>query len=166
MIKLDFFLGIVAYYIIDDLITYYYKKNNNYEKSNIEYYNINELIHSFMFFSYFIFLIISLYKQYKNPHILFISFVFLKYSTIFYFYQELKKEHYGSPLSDDEDVPEELRSYNSEGYSPENEWDIDENVHKRWDWILDEIIWTFENILDDDWENLCYTDGDFDRVKF
>lgn len=80
--------------------------------------------------------------------------------------KQLKKEHYGSPLSDDEDVPEELRSYNSEGYSPENEWDIDENIHKRWDWILDEIIWTFENILDDDWENLCYTDGDFDRVKY
>ncbi len=93
MVKLTYFIGIVAYYILDDLLTYYYKKNNN-EKSNIENYNVVELIHLFMFFSYLIFLFISLYRKYKNPHILFISFIFIKYSTIFYFYPQIQQEHY------------------------------------------------------------------------
>ncbi len=94
MVKLTYFIGIVAYYILDDLLTYYYKKTNNLEKSNIDNYDVVELIHLFMFFSYIIFLLISLYKKYKNHQILFISFIFIKYSSIFYFYPQIQQEHY------------------------------------------------------------------------
>ena len=61
--------------------------------------------------------------------------------------QELRSQKSGSPFTDDEDVPDHLKSC----YAPrvENEWDTDENFHKRWDWVLDEIIWTFEQLHPD-----------------
>lgn len=56
--------------------------------------------------------------------------------------KQLKVTKHGSPLIGDEDVPEELKSTSPP--PKENEWDIDDNHHKRWDWILDEMIWAFE----------------------
>lgn len=53
--------------------------------------------------------------------------------------QQLKLTKHGSGMVDDEDVPEELRSTSAP--PKENEWDTDDNVHKRWDWVLDEMIW-------------------------
>jgi len=53
--------------------------------------------------------------------------------------QQLKLTKHGSGRVDDEDVPEELRSTSAP--PKENEWDIDDNWHKRWDWVLDEMIW-------------------------
>ena len=64
--------------------------------------------------------------------------------------KQLKQEKHGAPLVDDEDVPEELRS--TAAPAKENDWDVDENHFKRWDWVLDEMIWAFEQTLnyDDD----------------
>ena len=60
--------------------------------------------------------------------------------------QQLKLTKHGSGMVDDEDVPEELRSTSA---SPkENEWDIDDNFHKRWDWVLDEMIWAMTEHAD------------------
>ena len=56
--------------------------------------------------------------------------------------QQLKRDKHGSGMVDDEDVPEELRSTSAP--PKENEWDTDANVHKRWDWVLDEMIWTMK----------------------
>lgn len=53
--------------------------------------------------------------------------------------QQLKRDKHGSGMVDDEDVPEELRSTSAP--PKENEWDTDDNLHKRWDWVLDEMIW-------------------------
>lgn len=53
--------------------------------------------------------------------------------------QQLKRDKHGSGMVDDEDVPEELRSTSAP--PKENEWDTDANLHKRWDWVLDEMIW-------------------------
>lgn len=53
--------------------------------------------------------------------------------------QQLKLTKHGSGMVDDEDVPEELRSTSAP--PKENEWDTDANLHKRWDWVLDEMIW-------------------------
>jgi hypothetical protein len=40
----------------------------------------------------------------------------------------------------------------------ENEWDTDENHFKRWDWVLDEIIWGFEQEHPDyDWDAQYHT---------
>lgn len=73
---------------------------------------------------------------------------------------QLKATKHGSPGVDDEDVPEYLRS--SEAPPKENEWDIDALWHERWEWILNELIWTFEQLQPDyDWEDQ-YRSGEID----
>ncbi len=62
--------------------------------------------------------------------------------------KKLKEVQHGAPYTDDEDVPEELRS--TACPPKENSWDLDENHFKRWDWILDEMIWSFEQCRVDD----------------
>ena len=49
------------------------------------------------------------------------------------------------------DVPEHLRSTAAE--TKENEWDTDSNHFLRWDWVLDEMIWAFEQKVADDAES-------------
>ena len=60
--------------------------------------------------------------------------------------QQLKLTKHGSGGVDDDDVPEELRSTSAP--PKENEWDIDDNWHKRWDWVLDEMIWAMTEHAD------------------
>lgn len=62
----------------------------------------------------------------------------------------LKVRKHGSPLVDDCDVPVELQSISAP--PKENEWDTDEYYHKRWIWVLEEMIWAFEQIIDEDAE--------------
>ena len=69
--------------------------------------------------------------------------------------KQLKATKHGSPLVDDEDVPEHLRS--TAAPAKENEWDIDDNHFKRWDWVMDEMIYAFECQLDDSWEEKYWT---------
>jgi hypothetical protein len=68
--------------------------------------------------------------------------------------KQLKETKHGSPWVDDEDVPEELRSTSAP--PKENEYDIDDNHHKRWEWVLDEMIWAFEQKTRDGWEGDYY----------
>ena len=65
--------------------------------------------------------------------------------------KQLKETKHGSPFVDDADVPEELSSTSAP--AKENEWDLDDNHHKRWEWVMDEMIWAFEQIVDDDHES-------------
>lgn len=67
---------------------------------------------------------------------------------------QLKKKKHGAPYVDDEDVPEHLRSTAAE--PKENEWDLDDNHFKRWDWVMDEMIYAFETKLDEDWDLAIY----------
>jgi len=69
--------------------------------------------------------------------------------------RQLQATKHGSPLVDDEDVPEHLRSTASlELTQEEKDWGgIDSNHHLRWDWALDEMIFAFENKLDDSWQD-------------
>ena len=62
--------------------------------------------------------------------------------------RQLKATKHGAPHTDDEDVPEYLRSHMAQ--PREHEWDIDDLHFMRWDWILAEIIWAFEQKVDDD----------------
>ena len=63
--------------------------------------------------------------------------------------KQLQKDKHGAPFVNDEDVPEELKSTSAP--PKENEWDTDDNHFKRWDWVLDEMIWAFEQkVIDDD----------------
>lgn len=65
--------------------------------------------------------------------------------------RQLKETKHGSPLVDDEDVPEHLRSTAAPPRA--NEWDTDDNHHARWDWVMSEMIFAFECKLDDSWED-------------
>lgn len=58
--------------------------------------------------------------------------------------KQLKETKHGAPFVEDEDVPEELKAT-----PKENEWDIDDNHFKRWDWVMDEMIFAFESKLED-----------------
>jgi len=64
--------------------------------------------------------------------------------------KQLKADKHGAPFVDDKDVPKELRS--TEAEPKENEWDIDSNYFKRWDYVLNEMIWAFEQKVADDAE--------------
>lgn len=72
--------------------------------------------------------------------------------------KQLKKVKHGSGYVDLEDVPPELR------YTTHEDWDDNHcfdfyhaedvvkkecDVHTRYDWLLDELIWTFEQLADD-----------------
>lgn len=58
--------------------------------------------------------------------------------------KDLQETKMGSPGTDDEDVPEHLRS--TAAPEKENEWDTDANWHLRWEWILGEIVWAMSEI--------------------
>lgn len=75
--------------------------------------------------------------------------------------EQLQKSKQGAPFVDDEDVPGHLRSTSA---SPkENEWDTDDNHFKRWDWVLEEMIFAFKSKTLDDWEEQFYS-GEWDMV--
>ncbi len=61
--------------------------------------------------------------------------------------RQLKATKHGSPITDLEDVPEHLHP--KVPANAANNYD-DETVHDRWEWIMGEIIWSFEQELDDD----------------
>lgn len=75
---------------------------------------------------------------------------------------QLKKTKHGSPCVDDEDVPDEIKSTSAP--PKENEWDIDGNHFKRWDWVLDEMIFAFEHKINDDWQSK-YFDSSYKMVN-
>lgn len=84
--------------------------------------------------------------------------------------KQIQETKHGSPFVEDADVPEEFRSTNAPplteqekscGYS-------DENFHKRWDWVINELIWTFEQLVDEDADSQFYSgkaDVRFEKVE-
>jgi hypothetical protein len=69
--------------------------------------------------------------------------------------KQLQSDTHGSPFVEDEDVPEHLRS--TVAPAKENDWDTDDNHHKRWEWVMAEMINAFECCANDDWENQFYS---------
>lgn len=57
--------------------------------------------------------------------------------------KQLKETQHGAPHVDDEDVPLEIRRCNA---TPVEEYETDEFHFKRWDWVLDEMIWAHEQL--------------------
>lgn len=81
---------------------------------------------------------------------------------------QLRATKHGAPQVDIEDVPEHLRpsekaieQYNIDGTT-------DDLFFKRWDWVLDEMIFAFESLdggANEDWEEQ-FTTGNYDfRLK-
>lgn len=61
--------------------------------------------------------------------------------------KQLQEKKQGAPFVEDEDVPLELRSTSCA--PKKNEWDTDENHFKRWDWVIDEMIFAMQEIAND-----------------
>jgi hypothetical protein len=72
--------------------------------------------------------------------------------------KELGKNKHGAPFVDDEDVPLELQAISAPALSEDqkNSGDTDENWFPRWKWVLDEMIWTFEQHMSN-WEEQYYS---------
>ena len=77
--------------------------------------------------------------------------------------KQLKQDKHGAPMVDDEDVPEHLRSTSAP--PKENEYDIDDFHFQRWDWVMDEMIWAFEQKLIDDDDGKFFDWSEVDRSQ-
>lgn len=82
--------------------------------------------------------------------------------------QQLHANKHGAPWVDDEDVPEHLRSTAARELTQEerDNGHTDDNHFKRWDWVLDEIIFAFESLeggINEDWEEQ-FTSGEYDYL--
>lgn len=77
--------------------------------------------------------------------------------------RQLQETKHGAPFVDDEDVPENLRSTAAE--PKENEWDTDSNYFLRWDWVIAEMIWAFEQKVDDDAEGQFFDHSAYDNSR-
>jgi hypothetical protein len=74
--------------------------------------------------------------------------------------RQLKATKHGAPHTEDSDVPEYLRSYMAQ--PKENEWDTDSLHFMRWDWILNEEIWAFEQLVNEDAESQFFDHSECD----
>lgn len=75
----------------------------------------------------------------------------------------LKEQKNGSGCVEDEDVPYGLRSFNAPVFNKDSgEWDS--FLHLRFEWLLDELIWTFTALHPDiDYED-NYSHGKIDHL--
>lgn len=77
--------------------------------------------------------------------------------------KQLKKNKHGSPFIDQKDLPPELRmtkreekvfnegSWNKKLKASEEEIEAASNkFHSQWDWVIDRMIWSFEQELDEE----------------
>lgn len=76
--------------------------------------------------------------------------------------RKVKEYKHGSPYVDYEDAPSELVP----DPLPEVPWyengDTDEFWHDRWDWVIDEMIFPFEQMLENDyWDTELYKDEEY-----
>ena len=78
--------------------------------------------------------------------------------------RQLKETKHGAPYTEDSDVPLELKSTSAKELTDKEKetGHTDESHFKRWDYILDEIIWSFEQQLID-WEEQYYS-GEHDHL--
>jgi hypothetical protein len=77
---------------------------------------------------------------------------------------KLRQVKQGSPIVDDEDVPEHLRSTSATPLTEDqkNCGEVDEFFHKRWEWVLDEMIFAFSTKVSDNWDDECWSgESDF-----
>lgn len=80
--------------------------------------------------------------------------------------KQIKEQAHGYPTAiNEEDLPKELRYTNESNYFEQQTFDFyheDDTVDndfgmKQWNWILDEMIFAFEQLAKDDWEEEFYS---------
>lgn len=77
--------------------------------------------------------------------------------------KQLQQDKNGAPFVDDADVPENLKSTSAP--PKENEWDTDDNHFARWDYVLSEMVWVFEQKVKDDDESEFFDHSECGDVK-
>jgi hypothetical protein len=86
--------------------------------------------------------------------------------------KRLKETKHGSGFVDMEDVPEHLRATTTEEWDSQHTFDFYNedvpkegvaDIHARWNWVLDEMIFAFEHLVDDTWEEK-FSSGTIDTV--
>jgi hypothetical protein len=77
--------------------------------------------------------------------------------------KQLKQDKHGAPYVDDDDVPMSLKSTSAPPKS--NEWDTDDNHFARWEYVLDEMIWAFEQKAGDDDESAFFDHSECGDAK-
>ena len=90
--------------------------------------------------------------------------------------KQLKETKHGSTNVDLEDVPESMRCTSFEEYDSQLSFEfyhkpdsqkVQCDVHDRWNWVMDEMIWAFEQIVDEDWEQQYWiTNPEIDFTKY
>lgn len=83
--------------------------------------------------------------------------------------KQLKEAKHGSQFVDMEDVPEYMRTDTHNDYDDqkcfefyhEDKEERKYDVHDRWDWVMNEMIFAFEHLVDDSWEDK-YRSGEHD----
>jgi hypothetical protein len=71
--------------------------------------------------------------------------------------KRLKVQKHGYGMIDDRDVPKEMRSYaRGARKGLTNQYDWDNYAEVRYEWMLNELIWTFTQLCDD-----CDSEGQF-----
>ena len=79
---------------------------------------------------------------------------------------QLRATKHGAPMVDMKDVPKELRATKKQLDAYNKNGDSDPKFFERWDWILDEMIWAFEQKCRDDWmEDYDYNKWDSEGAK-
>ena len=69
---------------------------------------------------------------------------------------QLKETKHGAPNVDPKDVPKELRPTTKWKKAYEGDGTTDPKFFERWDWVMDEMIWAFEQKCRDDWTGDYY----------
>jgi hypothetical protein len=84
--------------------------------------------------------------------------------------KQLKASNHGSGMVDLEDVPEHLRCNTHEEWDAQESFDFyhehevkeeECDIHARWNWVMDEMIWAFEQICKDNNDAQFHT-GEYD----
>ena len=75
--------------------------------------------------------------------------------------KQLKESKHGAPKVDLEDVPKELRPTKAQQKAHDKDGSTDPKFFERWNYVMDEMIWAFEQKCRDDWMG-DYTSGVYD----
>jgi hypothetical protein len=75
--------------------------------------------------------------------------------------KQLKATKHGSPFVDDADIPEELQ-YLRAPKTEDEHWAVNPDHDKRWDWVMDEMIWAFEQMVEDGNDDIYFKNGILD----
>jgi hypothetical protein len=80
--------------------------------------------------------------------------------------KKLKEVKHRSGFIDLEDVPVSMRYTDTEEWDPQQTFEfyrepnlqnVKCDIHTRYEWVLNEMIWAFEQLNDDDWEDQYWT---------